>query len=99
PHQLSSHFPYTTLFRSAETGMRAELLAGGTLGIEAVENRFEFAIWYARALIGHCRAHGPAFTPQAHPDDPARRAERNRIGDQVSDRKSTRLNSSHDQIS
>src|SRR2546427_4807583 len=82
----STLFPYTTLFRSlGEEGRRED-------GVQPVHHLLELGaplLAWIRQGIGHLFAHVPGVRSEHH--DPAREEHR--------DRKSTRLNSSHSQIS
>src|SRR3712207_7044136 len=79
----STLFPYTTLFRSAELREQVTLLL---LAAPAHKRRA-----HERGLHGHDRPHRRAAAPDLL-DEQA-------VGPVVQDRKSTRLNSSHANIS
>src|SRR5688572_31871588 len=87
----STLFPYTTLFRSQPDGFEVQVLKReGLWQVELSFPVFRLAI-YARAYGGQVRlSWGSAFGPI----DP-----RTMIIEYARDRKSTRLNSSHSQIS
>ncbi len=54
--------------RQTEPGMRAKFLAGGTLGVEAVENRGELVVRNARALILDGDQDRPPVEPRGQAD-------------------------------
>ena len=69
----------------AEPGMGAELFAGRTLAVEALEDRLELVLGDAGAFILDHHHHGIALAPRADMDGGARRAERERVDDEVAE--------------
>src|SRR5207244_12643071 len=84
-------FPYTTLFRSKELRRLGE--AAALLGVRHAQSR--------GAQLARARAHGEIrFPTRAHGvEQPKHHVALARHGGAVEDRKSTRLNSSHQIIS
>src|SRR3989440_6955238 len=81
----STLFPYTTLFRSDEIAR-----ARKTVPIVTVQNRYNLDDRKWDKTLAYCEKEGLGFMPWAPVGG---------NGGVHSDRKSTRLNSSHDQIS
>ena len=69
----------------AKAGMGAELLAGRTLAVEALEDRLQLVGRNARSLVLDLRHHPGALARGAQRHGPARGAEGHRIGDQVAE--------------
>src|SRR3989475_8041580 len=82
----STLFPYTTLFRSLQSGTRAPLERPAVRITDIAD----------QSRDGSVRLAVPALGRAAVPGEDAERFE---IGHEQGDRKSTRLNSSHSQIS
>src|SRR5690606_41559687 len=80
PPPPSPLFPYTTLFRSLN---------------ERVEDRLELFRWDSMTRIDHLEGHRFIGDPTVQLYPIVRIGELHRVGDEVEDRKSTRLNSSH----
>ena len=69
----------------AQARMKAERLARRALAVEAVENRRELARRKPRTVVFHRNAHAVRIRRQPYADRAVRRAERNRIVDEVSE--------------
>src|SRR5206468_8235522 len=86
----STPFPYTTLFRSGRG--RRRVPAGDTRSARREDRRRESAGLRSRGVRGTRRRHGLRRRRAAV-------GQKKKVTVMESDRKSTRLNSSHDQIS
>src|SRR5206468_11210378 len=89
-------FPYTTLFRSANPafGRARDQLQRALVGVDT------FFLRDAREVLGDLRrGDAPEVEPLASRQDRRQHAVRLGRREHEEDRKSTRLNSSHDQIS
>src|SRR5215472_7025845 len=72
-------------YREAKAAVGTEFLAGGALGVEAVEDRLQLALGDARTLVLDRDADEIALALGGDPDGAARRAKRDRVGDEVAE--------------
>src|SRR2546430_8443942 len=91
----STLFPYTTLFRSGDAASRCALPVGGLASarrrrVQRIRLSALDRLWHARTLLPHAAAILGRVLDLLRRQCPALA---------VADRKSTRLNSSHSQIS
>src|SRR5258708_33226062 len=71
--------------RQAETRMGAEFFTLGAVAVEALENLLEFVVGDARPFVLDRDFHHVPVARRDQPDGAARRAERDRVDDQIAE--------------
>src|SRR5206468_10809248 len=99
PTPRSTLFPYTTLFRSQDADARSDVFALGLVPYEMLTGKSAFFGTSKASVMAAILEHEAELLPESVPSAIRHLIDKCLTNEMPEDRKSTRLNSSHDQIS